>query len=101
MKSTPEFVTVTVNGEKRSIARGTRLSELLDLALPCGGHGKCGKCKVIATGELSPLSDSEKRALSAEELAAATDSDVVCVVGTKFVLYRQSSKEKNRKIVLA
>lgn len=70
MKSTQEFVTVTVNGEKRSIARGTRLSELLDLALPCGGHGKCGKCKVIATGELSPLSDSEKRALSAEELAA-------------------------------
>ena len=51
--------------------------------------------------KMKVLDNSAESAKSAaEELAAATESDVVCVVGTKFVLYRQSSKEKNRKIVL-
>ena len=68
MKTTSEFVNVTVNGEAHTVKRGTRLSNLLNIALPCGGHGKCGKCKVIATGELSPLTDSEKHALSDTEL---------------------------------
>lgn len=37
----------------------------------------------------------------AEELATATRSEVVQVIGTKFVLYRQShNKEKKDKIVL-
>ena len=43
---------------------------------------------------------SESARSAAEELANATESEVVCVVGTKFVLYKTSSKEKNRKIVL-
>ena len=43
---------------------------------------------------------SESARSAADELAAMTGADVVCVVGTKFVLYRQSSKEKNRKISL-
>ncbi len=68
MNTTPNFVTVTVNGEKRSVEYGTRLSDLLNLPLPCGGHGKCGKCKVLGTGALSPLSESEKAALTASEL---------------------------------
>lgn len=36
---------------------------------PCGGNRKCGKCKVIAAGSLSPLSPEEKEMLSPEELA--------------------------------
>ncbi len=35
---------------------------------------------------------------AAEALAQATESEVVCVTGTRFVLWRRSSKEKNRKI---
>ena len=39
--------------------------------------------------------------LAAQELAAATRSEVVQVIGTKFVLYRQShNKDKKDKIVL-
>ena len=39
--------------------------------------------------------------LAAQELAAATRSEVVQVIGTKFVLYRQShDKNKKDKIVL-
>ncbi len=51
--------------------------------------------------KMKVLDNSAESAKSAaEELAVATESDVVCVVGTKFVLYKQSSKEKNRKIIL-
>ena len=41
-------------------------------------------------------SSKEAANIIADELGA----DVVSVVGSRFVLYRQSSKEKNRKIVL-
>lgn len=40
------------------------------LASLCGGKGTCGKCKVlIVSGEVSPLDDREKKALSSEEIA--------------------------------
>ena len=37
---------------------------------------------------------------AAEEIAEAVGAEVVTVIGTKFVLFRVSSKEKNRKIEL-
>ena len=59
---------VIVSGKARTVAVGTALSDLLDLPLPCGGHGKCGKCKVYAAGALSPVTDTERKCLTAEEL---------------------------------
>ena len=38
---------------------------------------------------------------AAEEIAEAVNAEVVTVIGTKFVLFRVSSKEKNRKIDLS
>lgn len=38
--------------------------------------------------------------ITAAELAEATGADVVCVIGTKFVLFREAKNEKNRKIFL-
>ena len=59
-----------VIGEKVSnIAVYSRLSDALDMPLPCGGHGKCGKCKVRAMGNLSPLSATEKERLTQDEIA--------------------------------
>ena len=59
-----------VIGEKTSnIAVSSRLSDILDMPLPCGGHGKCGKCKVRASGKLSPLSATEKESLTPDEIA--------------------------------
>lgn len=52
------------------------------------------KCRVLETSELSPRE-------AAEALGRATRSEVVQVIGTKFVLYRQShKKDKKDKIVL-
>lgn len=50
------------------------LSELLrragkTIAMPCGGTGTCGKCKVVAQGALSPLSKQEQNHLTTDEIA--------------------------------
>ena len=46
---------------------GSLISDLLSLEKPCGGHGRCGKCKVRAVGLLSPFTESEQRILTDEE----------------------------------
>ncbi len=48
--------TVTIDGEKVLVAKGTKLADVLQaggyrLAMPCGGKGICRKCKVIADGK--------------------------------------------------
>ncbi len=35
---------------------------------PCGGNGRCGKCKIKAAGSLSPLSESERKHLTDAEI---------------------------------
>lgn len=35
--------------------------------LPCGGKTRCHKCKIRATGKLSPLSEAERRFLTPQE----------------------------------
>ena len=64
-----DTVTVTVDQKNFHIKRGTVLSQCLqNMDHPCGGHGKCGKCKIIAHGALSPISPSEQQRLSPEEI---------------------------------
>lgn len=50
------------------------LSEILRIhgqapAMPCAGQGRCGKCRVIASGTLSAPSSAERAHLTQEELA--------------------------------
>ena len=61
-------IAVTVNGKPRLAVADMTLSEIINGEKPCGGHGKCGKCKVIAGGELSPLTEAELNLLSSDEL---------------------------------
>ena len=63
-----ERVSILLNGVRLETAVGSVLSEAIHAEQPCGGHGKCGKCKVIAHGALSPLSETERSALTAEEI---------------------------------
>ena len=59
---------VTVNGITYTVEAGTKLGDLLareqHMSMPCGGHGRCGKCRVAAAGELSDYSDRERDFLS-------------------------------------
>ena len=52
-------------------AKGMLLSDALrntgaDVTLVCGGNGKCGKCRVLCSGELSLPDDEEKNVLGAD-----------------------------------
>jgi len=63
--------------------------------LPCGGAGKCGKCRVIASGSLSELTASEKSALSAKDiergvrLACCTKATGNCEVNLNYSITRK------------
>ncbi len=64
------MATIWINGTPQPVEAGTRLSEVLSRAPhPCGGKGICGKCRVRATGSLSPLSREEERHLTPFEIA--------------------------------
>jgi uncharacterized 2Fe-2S/4Fe-4S cluster protein (DUF4445 family) len=63
-------ITATINGKPKLAVCGITISELINGEKPCGGHGKCGKCKVFARGELSEVTDTEKKHLTAAELAS-------------------------------
>ena len=60
-------INVTVNGKFMLVGADMVLSEITNGEKPCGGHGKCGKCKVVARGELSELTETELNVLSADE----------------------------------
>ena len=62
-------ITVTVNGKPKQVLGGTALSDIISKEKQCGGHGKCGKCKVIAKGELSEPTDCELALLTKEQLS--------------------------------
>lgn len=62
-------ITAIINGKPTLAVCGISVSELIGGEKPCGGHGKCGKCKVFAKGTLSALTDAERKHLTADELA--------------------------------
>ena len=73
MEQSKKTVTVLLNGTPLTCPAGTVLGELMQAGghghMPCGGHGKCGKCRVTGVGEVSAPTEDEKRALSPDELA--------------------------------
>jgi len=62
-------VAVAVNGKTVYVEAGMTLSEIIKGEKPCGGHGRCGKCRVKVSGAVSEPTEGEKSLLSPEELA--------------------------------
>ena len=71
-------VAVKVGGDVIPACVGDNLGALLSenglgsgdsFAMPCGGHGRCGKCRVKAAGGVSPLTERERSILSEKEIA--------------------------------
>ncbi|MEA5010456.1 MAG: ASKHA domain-containing protein [Angelakisella sp.] len=60
------------------VAYAPNLSHLPDM--PCAGMGRCGKCRIIAQGALSPLSQAELCHLTQEEVAAGWRLACCCTV---------------------
>ena len=64
-----EQTKLTFDNKQISATIGQTVAQIIKGEQPCGGHGKCGKCKVVARGSLSAPSESELRLLSADELS--------------------------------
>ncbi len=61
-------ITVTLDGKTVYAQKGAFLSEIVKGEKPCGGHGKCGRCKVKAKGDLSEITNEERNLLSINEI---------------------------------
>jgi uncharacterized 2Fe-2S/4Fe-4S cluster protein (DUF4445 family) len=71
----PELIRVRLEplGRLLEVARGAPLRDLLfsyGVEFPCGGHGRCRKCRVRLLEGRLPLTADEEKILSAEEIAA-------------------------------
>lgn len=57
-------LTLKPNNVTISVEKGTKIIDALNgyasIEIPCGRRGNCGKCKVLAIGDLSPLTYEEK-----------------------------------------
>ena len=71
-----EKILIRLNGRQEAATAGLTLSEIIKGERPCGGHGRCGKCRVVARGALSPLTDAEKEAALARIGERIADVDV-------------------------
>lgn len=49
--------------EIKKYAVGKTIAEVFGIALPCGGKGKCGRCRVQVRGELSAPDETERAIL--------------------------------------
>ena len=94
-----------LNGKRRAFLR--KMANELDPVFQVGKGGvsaemclqisNCLEARELIKLRVLENSDYTPRE-AAEEIAAATNSEVITVIGTKFVLYRESTK--NKKIFL-
>ena len=91
---------VIVNGEHLTAAVGENLGGFLSArgygTYPCGGHGKCGKCRVAAEGLLSAPTEKEIRVLGEVTLGWPTVIEIVMILAAAFLSFR-TTPEKIRR----
>lgn len=86
-------INITVNGKPRLAVAGLTVSEIINNEKPCGGHGKCGKCKVFARGALSAPTDDELRMLSPEEISEGMRlACLACALGDCEIVTLQTNR---------
>ncbi len=68
-------ITVIADGHEYNVtlSESVTISKALALAgqeidLPCAGNGRCGKCRVKASGNLSPITPEEAKLLTEEDI---------------------------------
>ncbi|HHX74976.1 MAG TPA: DUF4445 domain-containing protein [Firmicutes bacterium] len=81
-----------------TVTAGTTLKEIMNDAginfdFPCGGRGRCGKCKVLLTAGAGEPTAEDRKALSAEELAQGIR--LACMTKVQSDLQVEFLSEKN------
>lgn len=96
-----------INSKQRALLKG--MASRIDAIFQIGKGGVSeNMCEAIASAlearELIKISMLENSSVdirdAAEEIADATGSDLVSVIGRKIILFKQAEKPENRKISL-
>ncbi len=70
------MINVTIQNRTIKANANSLLSDIIEAScspdMPCGGRGVCGKCRVVAKGELSPMTNQERKHLSDKDIAKGT-----------------------------
>ncbi len=100
-------VTFEPDGKTVSAIKGITLAEAaasvgININSPCGGEGRCGKCKVIADAQsIEPPTEAEEKFLSDEELEAGYRlACQTCVTDDMTVTVPEDSRIAQSKILL-
>lgn len=65
---TADKIKIKLNGAEIYVDPTRSIGESVFAEQPCGGKGRCGKCRILADGALTPLSDTERRLLTPAEI---------------------------------
>ena len=90
---------VSFDGKSYEALVGQTLSDVISTEQPCGGHGKCGKCKVIARGSLSEPSYTEHALLTKEELENDVRLACCMIINGDCEIYRVSASTEKKQIL--
>lgn len=95
-----EVISVYINGTEYECHKGIYVGELLRTVglwyMPCGGHGRCGKCRVTITGDISPIDEAEKRMLSPDDIEK--NIRLACRVKVQGICYILINNNENSQI---
>ena len=94
-----QTVEIIIDGTKKTVPVGSKLSDAISIDMPCAGKGRCGKCKVIATGSLSEPSESELYHLSKDELERGVRLACKTSVLGKCQIFTDKQKAVGHKIL--
>ena len=70
-----------------------KLSDALNIPLDCGGKGRCGKCKVYVSGQLSPLTQAETSLLTQEEIDAGCRLACQAEIEGEYVVHKTHKED--------
>ena len=104
-------VTLKPSGNRIEVEAGTLLSDAIDQAglelnLPCGGQGRCGRCKVVVEEgqvkrrSISRLSETELEQGYALACQAVIESDLTVFIPPQEAILRKLPSEKEAKKVV-
>ena len=104
-------VTLKPSGNRIEVETGTLLSDAikeagLELNLPCGGQGRCGRCKVVVEEgrvkrrSVSRLSQTELEQGYALACQAVVESDLTVFIPPQEVILRALPSEKEARKVI-
>ena len=105
------YVTLKPSGNRIEVEAGTLVSDAieeagLELNLPCGGQGRCGRCKVVVEEgqvkrrSVSRLSQTELEQGYALACQTVVESDVTVFIPPQEVILRKLPSEKEAKKVI-